>query len=99
MAVLLKTPQAEDDLIDIWVYIARNNPINADRFLDRLEERCQTLAEFPETGTHRDELIKDLRSFPLGDYMVFYFVIDGGINIVRVLHSAMDINAGFFYEF
>lgn len=96
---LLKRPEAENDLINIWVYIAEDNPINADRFLDKLEERCLLLAEFPETGAHRDELIRNLRSFPLGNYIVFYFVIDGGIDIVRVLHSAMDINADFFYCF
>ena len=34
MLQVLKRPQAETDLDDIWWYIAQDNPDNADRFLD-----------------------------------------------------------------
>lgn len=32
-----------------------------------------------------------LRSFPVGKYLIFYRLIDGGLEIVRVLHGARDI--------
>lgn len=41
---------AENDLLDIWSYIAEDQPINADRFLDKLDEKALKLAEFPELG-------------------------------------------------
>jgi toxin ParE1/3/4 len=50
MPQVLKRPQAETDLDEIWWYIAQDNPDNADRFLDLIEERCQALAQFPHLG-------------------------------------------------
>jgi hypothetical protein len=41
------------------------------------------LAEQPLLGRSREELVPDLRSFPLGRYVIFYEVIPGGIAIVR----------------
>ena len=49
------------------------------------------LLDFPESGTKRDQLRSGLRSFPVGSYMVFYLVIEKGIEIVRVLHGRRDI--------
>jgi toxin ParE1/3/4 len=43
------------------------------------------LAQFPEIGRNRPELVVGLRSFPVDSYSIFYRVIDGGIEIVRVL--------------
>jgi toxin ParE1/3/4 len=34
-----RTALAEGDLIDIWLYIAAENPGAADRLLDRIERR------------------------------------------------------------
>jgi len=36
MPTLIISPEAEQDLLDIWLYIAEDSPVNADRFLDRL---------------------------------------------------------------
>jgi toxin ParE1/3/4 len=49
MPRLLKRPEAESDLDEIWWYIAQDSPHNnADRFLDRIQERCLALADFPQ---------------------------------------------------
>jgi len=92
MARMLKRPKAEHDLEEIWWYIAQNNPANADKFLDRIQKTCQTLAEFPQMGTNRDSLMAGLRSHTVGHYLIFYFPLADGIDIVRVLHGARDIN-------
>lgn len=57
--------EAETDLLDIWLYIAEDQPINADRYLDKLLEKAQKLAEFPDLGRDRPELTEGLKSFPL----------------------------------
>jgi toxin ParE1/3/4 len=44
MAVIVKRPLAELDLLDIWEFIAEDSPDRADEFLDRLEGKLQTLA-------------------------------------------------------
>jgi toxin ParE1/3/4 len=46
-------------------------------------------------GRNRDELHPGLQSFPVGKYLIFYMPIHGGIEIVRVLHGMMDIDALF----
>ena len=71
MPQVLKRPQAEADLDDIWWYIAQENPDAADRLLDSIDERCATLAQFPSIGTSRDELLPNLRSLPVGNYLIF----------------------------
>ena len=38
MAIFQKTAQAEEDLIDIWLYIAQDNPAAADKLLDTFKE-------------------------------------------------------------
>src|SRR5262245_18716184 len=62
MPQVLKRPQAEADLDDIWWHIAQGSTDAADRLLDSIDERCATLAQFPYIGTSRDELMPDLRS-------------------------------------
>ena len=96
MARLLKRPQAEVDLEDIWWYIAQDNLQNADRFLDRVYEKCLILAEFPQMGVNQDELKTHLRSFAVGTYLIFYFPIEDGIDVVRVLQGARDIESFLF---
>lgn len=44
MALIVKRPLAELDLLDIWEFIAEDSPDRADEFLDRLEGTLQTLA-------------------------------------------------------
>jgi toxin ParE1/3/4 len=92
--VLLK-PQAEADLIEIWTYIAQESPARADRLLDEIDEKSQTLAQSPFIGKARDELGPHIRSFPIGNYVLFYQRIKDGIEIIRVLHGARDIEALF----
>ena len=41
-------------------------------------------------------LIPELRSFPYGRYVVFFFSLPDGIDVLRVLHGARDITADDF---
>jgi toxin ParE1/3/4 len=92
---VLKRPLAEADLDDIWWYIAQDNPEAADRLLDRIEEKCRALAQFPEMGIGREELMPGLRSVPVGNYLVFYLPIERGVEIVRILPGMRDVDAFF----
>ncbi len=95
MPRLLKSPQAEIDLENIWLYIAQDSPKNADRFLDLIQEKCELIADFPSLGESCAELIDGLRSFPVGNYLIFYFPLENGVNIVRVMHGSRDMNTQF----
>lgn len=95
MLKIHKSPEAENDLDEIWWYIAQDNPDNADKLLDEIEEICRKLARFTSMGRNRAELHSGLQSFPVGKYLIFYTPINNGIEIIRVLHGMMDIDAFF----
>lgn len=81
---------ARSDLDEIWFYIAQDNPAAADRFIRALVSRFPTLASMPQVGRQREELSSRLRSFPVGNYIIFYRPIENGVEIARVLHGARD---------
>lgn len=88
--------QAETDLDDIWLHIASDNPVNADRFLDRLVSAITTtLAVAPLAGRARDEFEAGLRSFAFENYVAFYCVRKETVEIVRIIHGARDLGAIF----
>lgn len=93
--MILKRPQALEDLAEIWTYIADDSPDRADTFADMVESKFQTLARHPSIGRHRPELGANLRSFVIGHYVIFYSPVSDGIEIVRVLHGARDIESIF----
>jgi toxin ParE1/3/4 len=43
-------------------------------------------------GRARPELRPDLRSFPYGAYLILYRAIDDGVEIVRVVHAARNLD-------
>jgi toxin ParE1/3/4 len=46
-------------------------------------------------GRARDELMPGIRSFPFGRYVIFYMLHPGSLDVVRLLHSARDVDAIF----
>ena len=91
MSQLRISPRASSDLIEIWSYIADDSVANADAFIDKIYETIELLARQPGSGRHREELASEIQSFPVGRYIIFYRVVAGAIEIVRVLHGARDI--------
>ena len=91
MPRVLRSTLAEKDLLEIWLFIAKDNPEAADRLLDRLSEASEALAKSPGMGRQREDLAPRLRSFPVGRYVLFYRTTDTGIELVRVLSAYRDI--------
>lgn len=79
-----KTVLAENDLEEIWFYIALDNPEAADAVLDKIDKQSASLAKNPRLGRGRAEPLEELRSFPSGSYVLFYRPMHDGIEIVRV---------------
>lgn len=87
--------QAEQDLEDIWLYVAQNDEVAADLLIAKVLNQFPMLAKFPDIGKKRSELMKGLRSFPVKPYIIFYTRTSDRIEIVRVLHQARDIENQF----
>ena len=95
MARVTRRPQAEIDILEIWDYIAEDSTVEADRWVDRLDERLSLWATQPMMGRARDELAPGIRSLSFGRYVVFFEPLPDGIDVVRVLHGSRDIDITF----
>jgi toxin ParE1/3/4 len=92
MPRVTRTDQAEFDLVEILVGIARHSVQAAARLRDEFEQTTRMLAGSPRIGRERQDLHPDLRSHPVaGRFVIFYRVADEGIEVVRVLHGSRDI--------
>ena len=91
------TPQAVDDLFEIWIYIARDNVEAANRVEDAVYKACTLLAEGPLRGKTRADLTKlplrfwTVQAFP--NYLIVYDPATNPLQIIRILHGTRDILA------
>ncbi len=86
------------DLELIRVYIEEDSPVNALRFVERLEDHCRILARTPYIGRARDEIAAGLRSINFGRYVILYRVSPDEVLVVAVIHGARDIGRAFREE-
>ena len=86
-------PAARLDLYDIWESIALDNPEAAREWVDRLHEAFESLAQMPGMGRSQEHRRPNLRSWPVGSYLVFYRPKDGGIEVARILHGRRDLDS------
>jgi toxin ParE1/3/4 len=94
--IILRTEDSKGDYLDIWHYIAYDNPDAADQMLRSIDGKLELYASQPKMGTNRSRLGRGLRSFPVGNYLVFYREIEGGIELIRVLHGARKLRKKMF---
>lgn len=83
--------RAEEDLIDIWLYVAHDSPAAADRLLDRIDARLQQLSLMPLSGPTRDDLLPGVRHLTIDNFLTLYRVEETGVVIIRVMHGRRDI--------
>jgi len=90
-------PCVEEELWDIWAYIAKHNPDAATRVIEAVRETFSALAENPGLGssrTFRNPRVRDIYCRPVSGfdrYLVFYRKLPGGIQVVHVFHVARKI--------
>ena len=96
MPTILITPAAESDLINLWVFITQDNKVAADKVYEAAEQTFATLASMPAMGTlyqPKRRRLEGIRFFPVTHfqkYIIYYRVIQGGIEIIRVVHAHME---------
>ena len=85
MEVVL-TRLAISDIAWTRTYIARFNPMAADRMARRLREAALSLSSFPDRGRLRPDGLRELTIiFP---YLIIYRVEPNRITIVTIRHGA-----------
>jgi toxin ParE1/3/4 len=91
MPRIVRTDPSKEDVLSIFEYIAADNPTAAFGWIEKLDETLERIAEFPLIGEQVDRLAKGVRRHCLGNYLIFYAPIEGGIEVRRVLHGARRI--------
>ena len=90
------TPLADADLGEIWDFLADGFSEGfAEAYLLKLELQLELLLSQPMMGRSAEELRPKLRRFPFQKHVVFYQPIATGIEVIRVLHQAQDIDRAF----
>lgn len=87
---LLWLPRAEQNLRDIFLFVARESGTDrAGRLIDRIVEAAERLTEFPHLGkqSENDPDIRELQ-VPTLPYLLPYRVAHGRVEILRVFHEA-----------
>jgi toxin ParE1/3/4 len=83
---IVRTARAEEDLIEIWSYIARENETAADRTLDSLERKTRLLGPYPQIGRQRPDIGEGVRSAISGAYLILYRLREDHVEVVRYVH-------------
>jgi len=91
-------PRARSDVVELATYIGKENASAANRFLDSCEATFQFLAESLQSGgiyqTKNNRFVElrviRIKGFP--NHLTFYLERANGIEIVRVLHGARDLD-------
>jgi toxin ParE1/3/4 len=96
---LLWTPQAREDLLDIYVTIGLDNPSAAERVYTAIEDQADRLKAHPRLGVRRPEIAPSARLLTEGSYLILYEThpdTDDGpirtVEIVRIVHGHRDLN-------
>ncbi|HEX3358631.1 MAG TPA: type II toxin-antitoxin system RelE/ParE family toxin [Tepidisphaeraceae bacterium] len=98
MTRTIRTPQADRDLIEHFARIALDKIEPAERFIKIAEDSFKLLSEMPGIGRVWDTnnpRLAGTRLYPLPhgyrNYLVFYRIIPNGIEVIRVLQGARDL--------
>ena len=86
-------PAALADLKGLHDYIAKDSPANAARYV---EAYCMALADFPERGTLRDDIMTGLRIVGFRRRVnIGFVVLPNQVEIVGVLYGGRDLAQAF----
>ena len=82
--------EAEEDIDQITAYTTRTwGWRQTNRYLAKLEDGFELLAQNPSIGRSCDSIRPGLRRFEIGKHVVFFILEPNGIQIVRMLHQQM----------
>ncbi|MBF2078189.1 MAG: type II toxin-antitoxin system RelE/ParE family toxin [Synechococcales cyanobacterium T60_A2020_003] len=81
---------ASQDLNEIADYFAETSLEAGERFFLTFAQKCRQLVAFPNSGKSYAYIRPGLRGLSIDGYIIFYRVLDDGIEILRVLSGRRD---------
>ena len=83
---------AQDDLLEIYQYVAEHDVDAADHLIDRLHLATQRLARYPNSAPESDWYGPGVRKLSVGGYAIYYRVTATQVSIGRVIHGRRDLH-------
>lgn len=89
--------KAIEDLDAIWLYTLETwSESQADSYYHDLIEACQDISNHP---TYLDKEYREIMAGLYGHHchkhLIFYIIVEDGIEVERILHERMDIGSKF----
>ena len=94
---VFRRPAANRDLIDCFVYIGKDSEESAARFLKAAEQTFLEIADMPgmgivtSFGDFEGSNFRRWRIRGFENFLIFYRPLEDGIEVIRVLHGAREI--------
>jgi toxin ParE1/3/4 len=95
MSRYLISPSASRDLNAIADYFLTRNVDAGEKLFHEFTKKCQYISQFPNLGKSYSYLRPSLRGLPLDGYIIFYRVVNDGVEIVRVVSGRQDLESLF----
>lgn len=85
------SPLAQRDLDIIWDYtVEKWGKKQAIIYTRQLQKHIELIAAKPLIAKDCSEIRRGYYKYPSGSHLLFFRLIDGGIDVVRILHQQMD---------
>ena len=96
---LVWTPQARDDLLDIYLTVSLDSQQSAEKLLSAFLDQIEVLKNLPRMGRRRPEIAPSARMLVKGMYLILYETLPdtddapiSRVQIVRVVHGQRDLS-------
>lgn len=92
MAKFHLSNKAVEDLDSIWLYTLETwSEDQADFYYHELVKACQDIANRPTyLDKEYQEIMPSLYGHHIYKHLIFYILVEDGVEIVRILHERMD---------
>lgn len=82
---------ATRDLDAIGDYFVERNVEAGERLSQEFVRKCERLIQFPNMGRSYAHIKVGLRGIPLDGYIIFYKVVEDGIEVLRVISGRQNL--------
>ncbi len=88
---LVFAPQAEDDINDVFDFIAADNPRRALSYIEEIQQACRSLCQTPMIGIDRSDLRPGVRVLTLWRrVVVVYELPPDKLRVLRIFTGGRD---------
>jgi toxin ParE1/3/4 len=81
---------SKEDLKEIAGFIAKDKPVAARQWVEKIREKCRLAAKHPDIGDDRRDLGEGIRSTYVGSYIIYFREREGMLEIVRVVRGDLE---------